>query len=89
MDRAEGIERITFVQADDWGGVYIDDELYYEGHSTPPHIWIEVLRKAGVTVFDKSESTDAYNVIQAHGRCPQTLGAWSAIAQEERARAQQ
>lgn len=35
--------KLIYVSADDWCGVYIDDELRYEGHSIPPHTWIELI----------------------------------------------
>lgn len=59
------------VRADDWGGIYINGELHYEGHSIPDFVWIELLRDyAGVKVdTSDSESPWAYEVIRSVG-CP-------------------
>lgn len=31
----------------DWAQLWVDDRLYYEGHSIPEHIWLEVIAKLG------------------------------------------
>lgn len=61
------------VRADDWAGVYIDGELYLEGHSISDIEWMNLLDKALTDrKVDRSdyESDRAYSVIQGYGRCP-------------------
>lgn len=69
--------KVTFVGADDWHGIYVDDALFCEGHRVADFEWLRLLEQAGVTVDDKSETDEAYRVIEGHGRCPQTLTEWN------------
>ena len=71
---------VMFVGADDWHGIYIDGLLRYEGHSIPDDEWLSVLKEAGVVVDNKSESDEAYEVIQSYGRCPTTVADWNNTA---------
>ena len=62
--------KITIIQADDWGGIYVDGKLWTEGHSTPRHEWVRLLELVGAPVTDLSETPEAYAAIEAIGRCP-------------------
>lgn len=44
------MKTIQFVRAysGDWSGIYIDRMLYYENHSIPDHVWLELFEKFGV-----------------------------------------
>lgn len=63
--------KITYLQADDWAGVYVDGKLKFEGHSIDSNEWVILLREAGVEVEDLSETDLSYETIEAHGRCPE------------------
>jgi hypothetical protein len=61
------------VRADDWAGIYINGDLYFEGHSIPDDVWMNLLDEELVDrKVDRSdvESAHAYEVIQGYGRCP-------------------
>lgn len=38
---------LTYVSSahGDWCGIYIDNKLQVEGHSIPPHEWLELIEK--------------------------------------------
>lgn len=38
---------ITFVEGDDWRGIYVDGKLYVEGHSWPMIDTVAAIKKAG------------------------------------------
>ena len=59
--------KVTYVQGDDWEGVYIDGKLEIEGHSID---FREVLDKMGVQV--ESISADC-NWLHERGRLPDNL----------------
>jgi len=33
----------------DWSGIYIDNQLDYEGHSIPVWVWLDLFNLSGVT----------------------------------------
>lgn len=35
--------RVVRSHSGDWVGVYRDGHLYHQGHSTPTHVWLELL----------------------------------------------
>lgn len=59
--------KITFVSADDWEGLYVDEQLMLEGH----HVRLEDLfSKLGIPVeFVTAEQS----WLEAHGRLPKYL----------------
>lgn len=76
--------KITYVKADDWAGIYIDDDLYTEGHSIPHFEWIRLLQKAGIEVDDsKGEADETYRVFEEFGRCPSKLSEWPVREEED------
>lgn len=56
---------ITFVEGDDWRGIYIDGSLHYEGHSIPRYVIAELVG-ADLVYAD-------LNWLSAQGRLPQSL----------------
>jgi hypothetical protein len=62
-----------YVKADDWAGIYINGDLAVEGHSIRDDDWIDLINDLlvdGTVDQTDRESEYAYEVIQAHGRCP-------------------
>lgn len=35
---------------DDWRAVYVDGELWHEGHSVPDWVWVQLLVMTGVSI---------------------------------------
>ncbi len=57
---------ITIVKADDWIGIYKDDDLLYENHSIDAD---ELLRVLGI----EYKYISAENYLYEHGNCPDSL----------------
>jgi len=62
--------RVTFTSADDWAAVYVDGASIHQGHSVPPFVWVDVLRRCGVEVLDASEVDAAYEMAEQTGGFP-------------------
>ena len=41
------LPKIRIIQLDDWRAVYLDEYLYYQGHSIPDFIWVELIQGLG------------------------------------------
>ena len=39
--------KVILNQNGDWEWLYVDDKLYYEGHSIPTEKWLELLEELG------------------------------------------
>lgn len=39
----------------DWTGIYVNNNIYYQGHSVPHYIWMELLEKSGNEINDYNE----------------------------------
>lgn len=70
------MKSITFVEGDDWRGIYIDGELYREGHSHSASDIVEALFDAA----DGVEEEELFSVVYAdlqwlydEGSLPQKL----------------
>ena len=67
------VAKLTYISADDWCGLYMDDELLEEGHDIQ---WDWILEKLlnGTNIYTfESHSQEAYKCIEALGRCPKNL----------------
>lgn len=40
---------------DDWHGLYVNGELYYEGHSIPHFVWLELLGGSELAGYEIEE----------------------------------
>ena len=54
------IREIEIITCDsgDWEVIKVNNEIYYEGHSTPNDIWVELFEDLGVNVFKTNLSDE-------------------------------
>jgi hypothetical protein len=65
---------VHYVSADDWAAVYLGNEMFYEGHSIPHFVWLDLLRKVGASTDDRFAEDDvAYSWADELGRFPATF----------------
>jgi hypothetical protein len=55
----------------DWTGVYLNNELYYEGHDIPSFIWVELV--GGTSITDHYGSLFGDFLDKFGGRYPKNL----------------
>lgn len=63
---------VTFVYADDWEGVYVDDKLLSQAHSLDGYTVVELLWQAGIQVSCVF-SEEAGEWLYDEGYLPDTL----------------
>lgn len=65
---------IRYAQASDWAGIYINGDLFYEGHSIPDNIWAEVIEgMGGVTCRQISITEEMEETISTLGGFPEDI----------------
>lgn len=62
--------KVTHVSYDDWAGIYIDDELIYQGHGIYTIEWLDVIERLGHEGA-QVEAEPAW--LEARGNLPNTL----------------
>ena len=52
---------LTYVTCDEgYSGIYVNNFMYYQGHSIPPFVWLEVINKYDIKTAQGHEITDEY-----------------------------
>lgn len=70
---------VRYVSADDWCGVYVDDDCIHQGHDVPRRVWFELLGQGPFEVDEShAESELAYDVADADGQFPKSYAAFLA-----------
>ena len=90
MREEGGSMKITLMAADDWRAIWIDDEVYYQGHSFPDWVWVDVIKLASGNdlqvdeTWREHEATYEYleNTGQFYESLPETIAALEALANE-------
>lgn len=72
---------VHYVSADDWKGIYVDDECIHQGHDVPRWVWFDLLKRGPFEVDEAhAESDHAYEVADETGQFPRSYAeflAWS------------
>lgn len=67
------MSKFTFVYAEDWSGVYVDDELLLQGHSLDPEQFLQTCIEKNLT-FDDVDRFNVYGEwLENDGYLPYTL----------------
>ena len=82
--------KITLMSADDWRAIWVNDEVYMQGHSFPDWVWLKVLEQASGHDLEIDDTwcdhaaTYEYleNTGQFYDDLPTTIAALEALANE-------
>jgi len=68
-------KELVYASADDWAAIYVDGELWAEGHSIPAFTWLELIAEEGPfsMVWDHGEAGWFYDMCDEHGRAAESL----------------
>ena len=67
------MSKLTYVSSShgDWSGIYIDNELDYEGHSIPVWVWLDLFNLSDVIEAVQSEVDGGW--LEEGGSFPQNF----------------